>query len=168
MAGNGNAPRISHDARDMALPDRFVIQCGFLIRAFYFDDDGAQSVIAGADGDAFFGDPVAVIELFRSVRESKDVLVDGFPCFIAEAVRLGVVGIEDLSFFHHGAFGESGGGVFFCQFFVERGSEDCDFAAFHDCRVCSMGATACQCGGEAVSLSIRWSRVLSTAWKDKV
>lgn len=125
-----SSSRSSATVRELSF-DRFIVDVRLLVGAFDLHDDRPQTVVAGADRHALPIDPVAVVEDARSVRQGENVLVDRFPCFVAEAFGFGVIGVEDLPFAHHRAAGEAGGGVLFGQFFVEGGFENGDFAAFH-------------------------------------
>ena len=73
--------------------------------------------------------PVRVVEQLPPrphVRKGEDVLVHRLPGLVAQALRLGVVGVEDLAGFQHRAYGQPGHAVFRGEIFVERGLEHGD------------------------------------------
>lgn len=63
--------------------------------------------------------------------QGKDVLVDGFPCLVTESLRLGVVRVEYLAGFVHGAGAQAVYAVFGGEFGVKGCLEYGDFYFFH-------------------------------------
>lgn len=116
--------------------NRLVIERRFLVGTLDFHDYRTQTVVARTDGDAFFGDPVPVIELPGSVRQGEYVLIDGFPRLVAKSFGLGVIGLKHLPFAHHGAFRKSRSCIFAGKVFVERRFQDGDLTAFHGVIFC--------------------------------
>ena len=110
-----------------------IVQLCLFVRAFQLENDGAQPVIAAADGHAGLPYPVPVVEnvVAGPVSQGEHILVNGLPGFVAEVFRLGVIGMEDLSCLHHGAGTESLCSVFFGEFRVEGGLQYGDFYSFH-------------------------------------
>ena len=53
-----------------------------------------------------------------SVGQGKDILVDGLPGLVAEALRLGIVRVKDLSLPHHGTGLKAGNSVLLGQLLV--------------------------------------------------
>lgn len=91
--------------------------------AFYFNNYRAQAVVAGANCNALVlrVNPVVIVPAFRAVGKGKNILVNCLPCFIAKALRLAVIGIEYLPFFHQRARAKAGNTVFFGLIFLQSG-----------------------------------------------
>ena len=72
------------------LSDRSIVQVGFFVCGFQFEDDRAQTVIAAAYRYTRLAYPVTEIEqsFTGSMGQSKHILVNSFPGFVAETVRL--------------------------------------------------------------------------------
>lgn len=115
--------------------DRGVVEPGLFVGRFDLENHRTQTVVAGTDRDAGLADPVTVVEEFAfftdAVGEREDILIDRLPGFVAEAFRLGVVGMKTLTRLHHGAGTEIFYAVLFGEFGVEGRLQNSDFALFH-------------------------------------
>lgn len=125
--------RLSEGKRPVTLADGDVLHFGGLLRRLQLHNDRAQTVVAAANGHARLSDPVAIIEFFlsRAMGQRKHILINGLPCFIAEALRLRIVRIKDLSLLHHGTGRQSNRAVFVRKFLVKRCFEDGNLHFIH-------------------------------------
>lgn len=105
-------------------PDGDVVHRRYLVGGLQLENHGAKAVVAADDGRPRHLYPVAVVERpLAPVRQGEHVLVDRLPRLVAEALRLGVVGHEDLPLLQHGALAEAVHSVFLRKVLVQGRAE---------------------------------------------
>jgi hypothetical protein len=93
------------------------------------------TIIAGADSDAWFTYPIAIIEKLavfaHTVSESENVLIDSFPGLITKAFRAGEISVKNLTIVEQRAKGQIFYSVFLGQFLIKSPFKDRNAAFFH-------------------------------------
>ena len=116
---------------------RFVIDLRFFVRGLDLEDYRTQAVVAAANGDARFSDPVSIIEkaAARAVGKREHILVNGLPRLIAKTFGLCIIRIKHLPLTKHGTGLKALRAIFTRQFLVECFFQDRNY-------ICSLFVTS--------------------------